>query len=277
MQYPYSLRKQRGQSAAEFLVFGSTILVALFFGVMYLAKFADVKHATNQASRYAAFERALDPDRRVKSDEAIAQELRVRYFTNLQAVDNETRASDARATQIPLWSQADSSPLLPDPGEVSLNIEAAGNLERGVLGAVSGFWESRFRQTNHGIHRATVSAGLSEIGHFAADDPRRLALTIRSATAIGAGSYTSSGSTQGPNSTCRSVRGGVPHDQYFGFIGRALEFLLNTMQLERSELRWGIVKPDLVPEGSLVRNGDLQNWQNVTVAAQASASPTVCP
>lgn len=277
MQYPNALRRQRGQSAVEFLVFGSTILVALFFGVMYLAKYADVKHATNQASRYAAFERALDPDRRVKSDEVIAQELRVRYFTNLQPIDNATRANDARATQIPLWTQADGSPLLPDPADVSLNIEAAGNLDRGVLGTVSSFWEGRFRQTNHGIHRATVSAGLTEIGHFAANDLRRQALTIRSATAIGAGSYNSSGSTQGPNSTCRSVSGGVPHDRYFGFVGSALEFLLNTMQLERSELRWGIVKPDLVPEGSLVRNGDLENWQNVTVAAQGAASPTVCP
>jgi hypothetical protein len=69
----------------------------------------------------------------------------------------------------------------------------------------------------------------------------------------------------------------VPHDRYLGSIGSALEFLLNTLQLESSELRWGIVKPDLVPEGSLVRNGDLQNWQNVAVAAQGSASPTVCP
>jgi hypothetical protein len=277
MQHPYSLRKQRGQSAAEFLVFGSTILVTLFFGVMYLAKYADVKHATNQASRYAAFERALDPGRRVKSDDVIAQELRVRYFTHLQPIDNVTRTNDARAIQVPLWTQADGSPLLLDPADVSLSIQAAGHLERGVLGSVSGFWESRFRQTNHGIHRATVSAGLSEIGHFAADDPRRLALTIRSATAIGAGSYTSSGSTQGPNNTCPSVAGSVPHDRYLGSIGSALEFLLNTLQLESSELRWGIVKPDLVPEGSLVRNGDLQNWQNVAVAAQGSASPTVCP
>lgn len=270
-------RRQSGQSAVELLVFGSTVLLALFFGVIYLAKFADVKHATNQASRYAAFERALDPQRSVKSDAVIEQEVRVRYFTAARHIDNVTQVQDGHVEPIPLWSQADSTSLLTDYGQVTLQNEAAGSLGGSIVSGAGSFGAALFRQTNHGIHRATVSAGLTEIGHFPADDPRRLALTIRSATAIGAGSYNSSGSTQGPNNTCRSVSGGVLHDRYLGFIGSALEFLLNTIQLERSELRWGIVKPDLVPEGSLVRNGDLQNWQNVTVASQASASPTICP
>jgi hypothetical protein len=120
-----------------------------------------------------------------KSDEVIAQELRVRYFTHLRPIDNVTRTSDARAAQIPLWTQADGYSLLPDSGAVSLNFEAAGSLVGSIVSGVGSFGSALFRQTNHGIHRANVSAGLSEIGHFAADDLRwQVRLTQPSAIAM---------------------------------------------------------------------------------------------
>src|SRR5262245_24100839 len=69
---------QRGQAMSEFIA-AMALFIPLVFGVIYIGKYADIKHQAIQASRYAAMQRALDP-RRNRSDAAIQNETVARFF-----------------------------------------------------------------------------------------------------------------------------------------------------------------------------------------------------
>jgi uncharacterized protein (UPF0333 family) len=74
-----SFRTARGQATTEFLVM-LLVMIPLFIGVFYFARYANVKHSAIQASRYVAFERAWDPYQRAKNPSQLAEEARARFF-----------------------------------------------------------------------------------------------------------------------------------------------------------------------------------------------------
>ena len=74
-------RRQRGQALTEFLVI-SLVLIPLFLLVPMIGKYQDISHATQMASRYAAFDAVLrnDSHNSVKPPAQLAAEVRQRFF-----------------------------------------------------------------------------------------------------------------------------------------------------------------------------------------------------
>lgn len=71
----------RGQALTEFLVV-SLVLIPLFLLLPVIGKYQDISHATQMASRYAAFDAVLrnDASNSHKPPAQLAEELRQRYF-----------------------------------------------------------------------------------------------------------------------------------------------------------------------------------------------------
>ena len=259
---------QSGQATVEFIVFGIFVLIPLFFGIYYLAKYSDMKSAANQASRYAAFERSWDPAK-TKSDAVIQDEVQVRYFSKHREIGFRDSAAVLVADDaLPLWSQANQAKLLANYSDVTLRFSDGADLGGGgVTSSIFGFAAKTLGQPNNPIVRSRVEVSVAEVGHFQAGDPRRFAMKIPSVTAIGGGSWSASGSTQGPNSTC-AVVGRVSIGTKLDEITSPIQWLIN--RLESSELDIGHIKPDIVPEGSLQRDGVIAPWTNVPIESQKS-------
>jgi hypothetical protein len=266
---------QTGQATIEFVIFALFVLIPLFFGIYYLAKYSDVKSAANQASRYAAFERSWDPAG-TKTDAVIQNEMQVRFFSGKQEVAfQDSPATIGVAEEIPLWKQANQSKLLANFSDAILSYSNGAALGgAGMTTSIFDFAGRVLGQNNAPIIRSKVEVSLAEIGHFPNGDARKIPLTIPSVTAIGTGSWSASGSIQGSNSTCKVV--GNPLN-----IARDLKPALTPFQwlvnkLEANKVDFGIIKPDIVPEGSLQADGVIAPWTNVPVDAQKDTGPN-CP
>ena len=255
----------------EFVVIAAAVLIPLFFGIYYVAKYADIKSSTNQASRYAAFERSWDPASQVKSDAVIQDEVRVRFFSHKREINYQDTPAQIAGAEVQLWRQANQQKLLKQYDDVKLAQADGGSLGGGIQTQVSNFGAMFFGQTNRGITNSTVTMDVAQVEHFPAGDPRRLALKIASTTAIGAGSWSASGSFSGPNSTCDGVA--------TASLGDKLQPIYSVVKpvmdvLEGSDLQIGLIRPDLVPAGSLMRNGNTASPQNVPVNEQSRGN---CP
>jgi hypothetical protein len=100
---------QHGQAITEFVVV-CLLMVPLFLAVVYVGKYSDVKQTAIEASRYAVWERAVDPTSAHKSDAQIQQELEVRIVGNGGRNDGKLQSTDAAASTStddtaynPLW------------------------------------------------------------------------------------------------------------------------------------------------------------------------------
>ena len=263
------IRAQRGQSTSEFVVM-LLVLIPLVFFVVYIAKYGDVKQAANQASRYAAFERSWDPDQRLKTDAELQEEMQVRFFTSKRELHFRDRLSQVNAdSSIPLWTDLTGNRLLPQFGDARLTMERNTDFGSTVLDVAEGLIGMGHQMPKPRMVKAQVSVSLADVTHF--EPLRNIGMVIPAATAIGTNGWNSSGTNAGPASTCASLR---PFTIYgkgeagFRLVGDLFGTLANGMDLERSDFHMGIMKPDVVPAGSLYRNGNLQPSQIVPEAEQ---------
>lgn len=107
---------QRGQALTEFLVV-AVALLQLFLLVPLIAKYQDVNHAVQVASRYAAFDAAARNDgvNSWKDPEQLAGEVRRRFFSNVDApIKTGDAAGNFRAHQNPFWRGPRDEPLIED-------------------------------------------------------------------------------------------------------------------------------------------------------------------
>jgi Flp pilus assembly protein TadG len=104
---------QRGQSTVEFVVI-ALALVPLLIGVTLLGKYLDLMNATEQASRYVAFEGASrNSSNTWKSDTELATEVRRRFFsTSAAPIKTNDSAGDFAAHRNPLWTDHTGRPFL---------------------------------------------------------------------------------------------------------------------------------------------------------------------
>jgi hypothetical protein len=263
------IQRQRGQSTSEFLVM-LIALVPLVFFVVYIAKYGDLKQAANQASRYAAFERSWDPDQRIKTDAELQEEMQVRFFTTKRELHFRDRLSQVDAdSNIPLWNDVTGNRLLSQFGDARLTIERGSSFGSTVLDVAEGFIGMGHQLPKPGMVKAQVSVSLADVTHF--EPLRNIGLVIPAATAVGTNGWNSSGTNAGPASTCASLRPFTIYgkgEAVFRPVGELFGTLANGMDLERRDFQMGIMKPDVVPAGSLYRYGDLQPSQIVPEAEQ---------
>lgn len=107
-------RLQRGQAMTEFAVL-ALALVPLFLLVPLIGQTADLVHATEAASRYAAFEAAVRYTGSTWTPDAtLAADVRRRFFSHPDApIKTGDVAGDFPAHRNPLWSDFAGRPLLP--------------------------------------------------------------------------------------------------------------------------------------------------------------------
>lgn len=254
--------RQRGQSLAEFLVV-MVALMPLFAGIYYVGKYADLQQSAVQASRYAAFQRAMQPDEGRLSTAEIEDKLRARFFRRGKGLagnpDGEIRSSDsvaslgAREGQVVFWRDLAGNPLLRDHQQVTLAFES--NAPGSVTQVANGVAGMMFGQTNRGVHMANVEVSL--IDHLrGGNDPLR----IGASTAAMGGAWNAQGS-QGVrsallgNPVMATTLGGLK------LVGRPVSGMVGLVERVRFELP--CIKVEAVPTdrtsgGSAARGGSCQ-------------------
>ena len=152
-------RCQRGQSLVELLVV-SLALVPLFLLLPMVAKYQDVAHVTQVASRYAAFDATINNDEAesgFKPAAQLAQEVRRRFFSNPDApIKTGDAAGDFKAHQNPFWRDPRDNPLIARMDDVAVKLAATGSVD-----ADQGFTASRsFGLVDPPLYRGEVQVPL---------------------------------------------------------------------------------------------------------------------
>lgn len=132
-----------GQALAEFCVYLLAML-PLLLAVPLLGKYVDLVHASDQASRYVAFEAvAHDPLNGRLHDDQVSGEVARRFFNRLDApLRSGERAVDSPAELNPLWVDHRLRPFLDDAGRlVSVTTRAA---TRDPFPAARHWWNGGF-------------------------------------------------------------------------------------------------------------------------------------
>ncbi|MES2319828.1 MAG: hypothetical protein V4631_20305 [Pseudomonadota bacterium] len=107
---------QRGQALTEFIVV-ALALVPLFLLLPLIAKYQDMAHAAQMASRYVAFESTTRNDgmgsNAFKSETQLADEVRRRFFSNSDAaIKTGDVAGDFRGSQNLFWRTPKGASLI---------------------------------------------------------------------------------------------------------------------------------------------------------------------
>jgi hypothetical protein len=250
-----------GQATTEFLI-SCLVLIPLFFGVYYTAKYADVKHSAIQASRYAAFERSWDPAGTIKSDTQLREETRARFFTSINRNQGQIRNRDTTLNinpsneQVALWHDARHQRLIQNYSDISVNVNNNGSLNMGVVGQLtSAVARPLFRLPTSSLAIANIEVPLSNVAHF--EPLSNINLRIGATTAIGSGVWNANGAKGNNNSVCARVKNAIP-TTYLSGINGVIDVLVSPF--ERNGPDFGVVFPDYVPPGSL-RNTSNQRTQ----------------
>ena len=120
---------QHGQALTEFLV-TAVALVPLFLLMPLIAKYQDIAHSTQMASRYVAFDAFARNDSvsTWKSESQLADEVRRRFFSNADApVKTDDVAGDFLANHNLFWRDPNGDVLIQDFGrDVTVSYGAVG-------------------------------------------------------------------------------------------------------------------------------------------------------
>lgn len=186
---------QRGQSLVEFLV-AMVFMIPLFLGVYYVGKYADLQQSAVQASRYAAFQRAMQPDESRLPTAEIEDKLRARFFARGDAFGYDGRLASSDSAnhltnpqgQVVFWRDLAGNPLLRSLGQVTLGFESEAITP--VAAAANQQGEMLYGQKNQPIQTANVEVSL--VDHLTG---RQQPLKIGAATAAMAGAWNAEGSS----------------------------------------------------------------------------------
>lgn len=261
--------RQLGQSTSEFVVM-ALLLVPLLFLVVYMAKYGDIKQAAHQASRYAAFERSWDPNQRLKTDAELQEEMQVRFFSAKRELHFKDKLSQVAVNgSVPLWNDVSGQRMLRQFTDARLTVDRSADFGSNVLDVAEFAIGVGSQLPKPKMVKAHVSVSLGDVAHF--EPLRNIGMVIPAATAIGANGWNSSGTNAGPASTCSSLKPLTIYgkgEALFRPIGDLVRTLANDLDLEQRDFHIGIMKPDVVPAGSLYRNGNLQPSQIVPESEQ---------
>ncbi|MDB5809174.1 MAG: hypothetical protein JWN94_1296 [Betaproteobacteria bacterium] len=112
---------QSGQALVEFTIAAATVLLPLFLIIPILGKYMDMKAASIQAARYAAWERTVwfggaDWTAATKSDLEIQREIQQRFFSDTAAAKLQSSQSAATGWggtgPKPIWRDRGGNPML---------------------------------------------------------------------------------------------------------------------------------------------------------------------
>ena len=121
-------RKSRaqGQALTEFLVV-AVVLTPLFLLIPLIAKYQNIAHTTQMASRYAAFDSLVrnDAQNAAKPITQLQEEVRRRFYSNGDApIQSNDVAQDVAADQNAFWRTPDGKPLIAHFADVTVSRNA---------------------------------------------------------------------------------------------------------------------------------------------------------
>jgi hypothetical protein len=257
--------RQRGQAIGEFIA-AMALFVPIALSVIYIGKYADIKHQAIQASRFAAFERALDPSSAHESAAVLTEETRARFFTDgslnsgrLGYQDSSTKLKTASALN-PLWSQVNGTPLLNKFSDISVNVtqsQVASTLFKDMQYAT----DVMFRLHGNGQVQANVEVPLVNVAHFA--PLAKINLKIGATTVVAGDAWNAGGSADAashftvltvPTRVFESVANAQGPSWYAKlgrFLGKVFGWLYEKffqMLSGTDGPQLGCVRPDVVPK-----------------------------
>lgn len=233
-------RHQRGQSLAEFLV-ALTVLLPLFVAINYAGKYSDIQNSANQASRYVAMQRAVEPSTARLSDATLRDQAKVRFFTDSKLINKGRLQSDDNSASVKkdkalpaLWRDQKFGALLKDLDQVDIQFVGAPMSGTVIEGAGKLIGKTYTRPTV-----ARVEVTLVNKMDLANNKPADIKLAA--ATAAVGNRWVTSGNA----ATIDTVQRTVPSS--------AVEFLNGIMTLATTvfegsghDFEFGCVKPDVV-------------------------------
>ncbi len=162
----------KGQALTEFLVL-ALALVPLFLLIPLIAKYQDISHANQIASRYVAFEAVTRNPSTInnwKPESQLADEVRRRFFTNTDAAIKSKDAADNSATQQNLfWRNYKSEALINNVNNdvtLSFGFEQNANQNNAFNTASDGnpfLLNNQFNLTANGIYTANITTKLANL------------------------------------------------------------------------------------------------------------------
>lgn len=154
---------QSGQALVEFLVV-AVALIPLFLLIPVIAKYQSIAHATQIASRYAAFDGLVrnDAQNTAKPLDQLQDEVRRRIFSNSDAaIKTRDVAGDFKAHQNLFWRTPDDRPLIAHFSDISLARSHEDAHDGPVLASKPGPFATGFGAA--GIGTAQVSVQLAKL------------------------------------------------------------------------------------------------------------------
>lgn len=234
---------QRGQAMSEFII-ALAVLLPMFLAVSYLGRYGDLQQRAQQASRYAAFQRAVQPDDKQLSDATIADQMRARFFLAHDALakDGHLRSDDSAAkikddkNQPALWRDLTGKALLKDPSQVTLQW---GNASLGAANKDVGYISKLIGKPMKDGRVAMVELNLFNKLDLAGAAPKNI--RVGAATAAAGGGLGSAGSAD-TAATAANVNASsklIP-----GFVTKVVD--LAVALFEKDGPDFGCIKPDVV-------------------------------
>lgn len=153
----------RGQALTEFLVI-AVALLPLFLLIPVIAKYQDIAHATQLASRYAAFDSLVrnDSQNSAKPLEQLQDEVRRRFFSNAEApIKTNDVAGDFKAHQNMFWRTPDDKPLIARFSDITLTRSTQSSHDGTLKAGKPGPFQYSFGGT--GIGSALVQVQLANL------------------------------------------------------------------------------------------------------------------
>lgn len=159
-RHPCRPLRQRGQALSEFLVV-ALALIPLFLLMPVIAKYQDMGHAAQMASRYVAFDGAhRNPGFNAwRSDGELGNDVRRRFFSDSAApIKTGDTAGDFDAHRNLFWRTPGGNPLLARFSDVSVRTTSTGTQDgtpymmHGTMGLQA-----------HGIRSGTVTVALANL------------------------------------------------------------------------------------------------------------------
>jgi hypothetical protein len=238
---------QRGQATSEFIA-AMLLFAPLVLGVIYLGKYADIKHQAIQASRYAAFERALDPSTSNENPAMLAEETKARFFADGSRSNGKIGFQDTTSglstsgTLNPVWSALNATPMIAQYSDVSVNV-TQGSINSGLLSATDTVAQTMFHLNAGGQAQANVEVSLANIAHFA--PLSNINLKVGATTVVAGDTWNADGATDvGNHFTIVAVPG-----RSLSFLNTALSPLYQLLSGTNGP-QFGCVKPDVVPNST---------------------------
>lgn len=174
-ELPYRRKVTRGQALTEFIVL-ALALIPLFLIIPLVAKYQDISHHIQIASRYVAFEAMTRNDSMSswKSQSQLAQEVQRRFFSNSSApIKSNDAAGEFNSHRNAFWKDPVGAPLIrsfKDDVRISFGPDNSATASSSFTGASD---DVPFRGlvgvsdalglNAPGIHRANVTVVLANI------------------------------------------------------------------------------------------------------------------